>query len=291
MTKHGPAGEVSDVKQLSWCVGKFAYVRGASQPIHFMELKSFIIDDAVDFSHLFYLRALRARMAADEQLDEALKKWMEGTAVKLLAEVVVVGMQASGAARLVELYPGVGLTAEYVQLLLERDGRRDADGRPQLAEYVGCGPDSERNKLLVLHADQPARFSYLREVDAPSFLPNCSGSVAVLNQNHTVRYPHAGSIDIKAFLASYSGPAVLAIRCTGAQHDERHTSVKGRVIELPALERVLDECRRHGHGWQWRFLPAFDAGYFLPDGGGPTGLLIALRAESAAPVDRFQPLG
>ena len=69
--------------RLRWCVGKFVYVRGASKPIHFMELKKFIIDDATDYSHLFYLRGLRKQNSNHEALDEDLKRWMEGTAVEI----------------------------------------------------------------------------------------------------------------------------------------------------------------------------------------------------------------
>ena len=75
--------------KLRWCVGKFVYVRGSATPMHFMELKRFIIDDAVDFSHLFYLRGQRLRASGNDGADDTLSQWMQGTAVKPVCEALV----------------------------------------------------------------------------------------------------------------------------------------------------------------------------------------------------------
>lgn len=279
-------------KRLRWCVGKFVYTRGSSRPMHFMELKRFIIDDAVDFSHLFYLRALRAQMSVDQQLDEALKKWMESTAVKLLAEVVVAMMNAAaGVTRLREIFPGVGLTGEYVQLLLERRARLDPTGSDvRLCEYLGYGPASERNKLLVLHAGQPFRVTFHEEAEVGEGLRADPTAVTVLNHNQSVRYNHDSIVQIERFLDGHVGQLVIAVRCTTSEQDEPHMSVKGRLIQLPSTQRIFDLCRESGGHWYFRFLKGFDAGFFLPDEAGPTGLLVAYRGPGALPLKGFEPV-
>jgi hypothetical protein len=260
--------------------------------MHFMELKRFIIDDAVDFSQLFYLRALRAQMPAEQQLDDALRKWMESTAVKLLAEVVVTIMEAiPGISKLREMYPGVGLTGEYVQLLLERRATRSPVARAvQLNEYCGYGPASERNKLLVLHAGQSVQVTYLEEAEAAEAFLHDPVAVTVLNHNQSIRYDHDSRIRVENFLAAPVGPSVIAIRCTAGEEDEPHMSIKGRLVHLPSTRRILDLCRQSGGYWYFRFLKGFDAGFFLPDGTGPTGLLVAYRGTGATALRDFEPL-
>jgi hypothetical protein len=279
-------------KRLRWCVGKFVYVQGATNPMHFMELKRFIIDDAVDFSHLFYLRALRAQMPAEQQLDEALKKWMDQTAVKLLAEVVLTVLQADPAiSTLAEIYPGVGLTGEYVQLLLEpRACQNGAAATLRLTDYCGCGPESERNKLMVLHAGQSYRVSYLDETMASAVPWIDPHTLIVLNHNQSLRYDHDPFIGVEQFLAARKGPAVIAVRCTAAEQDEPHTSVKGKLIQLPSQARIIDLCRRSGGPWSYRFLKGFDEGYLLPGGRAATGLLVAYRGLGAAVLRDFAPV-
>jgi hypothetical protein len=244
--------------------------------MHFMELKRFIIDDAVDFSHLFYLRGLRGQSGGEQELDQSLSKWMEGTAVKLLADTVVKLMAtASPAYTLREFYPGVGLTGEYVKLLLHRRTRQAADAGPTLTAYQGCGPASERNKLIVLHADEPCPTTYVDEVDAAAILDDVPDTVMVFNHNQSVRYDQPPRVSLESFLARRRGPALIAVRATAGAADEAHMSVKGRLVELPSVRRVLDLCRSSGGAWFSCFLEGFDAGFFLPDGTGPTGLLVA----------------
>lgn len=257
--------------------------------MHFMELKRFIIDDAVDFSHLFYLRALRAKMPADQQLDDALRKWMDQTAVKLLAEVVLAILKGDPAiSTLAEIYPGVGLMVEYVQLLLEQYSRQEGAAIPlRLTDYCGCGPEFDRNKLMVLHAGQPVCVSYLDETMANAIPWVDSRTLLVLNQNQSLRYDHDPVIGVERFLAARQGPTVIAVRCTAAEQDEVRTSVKGKLIQLASHARILETCRRSGGAWSYRFLKGYDEGFLLPDGGAATGLLVAYRGTGAAMLGGF----
>jgi hypothetical protein len=277
---------------LRWCVGKFAYVRGASHPIHFMELKSFVIDDAVDYSHLFYLRALRQRIAPPEQLDEALQRWMEGTAVKPLAELVLRVLQRTGARTVEEIYPGVGLTFEYLKLLV---GAGDANRVAARLGYTGVGPEGSRQKLVTLHAedDPPARF--LTEVAYRAgdiSRADTSPPLRVFNQNQELRHPSEGAISLAEFMSlAADGPAVLSLRVTCAAESVARTTVKGRHVMLPALGEVLAACEASGRDWQYRFVKGFDEGFFIPDGTGETGALFAFGRAGNSPEPGFQFIG
>jgi hypothetical protein len=276
---------------LRWCVGKFAYVRGSPHPIHFMELKSFIIDDAVDYSHLFYLRGIRQRTLPHEELDQALRRWMEGTAVKPLAELVLRVLQRTGARTVEEVYPGVGLTFEYLRLLLEAGGGREGNAELGVA-YTGVGPEASRQKLLALHADEdpPARF--LTEAaygTRDSSLAPTSPTVRVYNHNQELRHRSEGAISLAEFMTrSAGGPAVLSLRVTCAVEAAARTTVKGRHVILPALGEVLATCAASQGHWQYRFLKGFDGDFFIPDGTGETGALFAFGGAGAEPEAGFE---
>ena len=259
---------------LRWCVGKFAYVRGAPRPIHFMELKSFVIDDAVDYSHLFYLRALRQR-AQSQELDAALQRWMDGTAVKPLAELVVRVLERTGARTVEEIYPGVGLTFEYLKLLLSAR----LASRGESLRYTGVGPDASRRKLLTLHADEDPPARYVTEEEyriGHSPRADAGPILRVYNQNQELRQTDEGLISLAEFMSlAADGPAVLSLRVTCASGPAARTTVKGRHVVLPALGDVLTACRAARDDWTYRLVERFDSGFFLPDTTGETGAFLA----------------
>lgn len=283
------AAPVGTPFRLRWCVGKFVYARGASKPLHFMELKKFIIDDATDYSHLFYLRGLRARNSGHETLDEELKRWMEGTAVKQTAEVLhhVIGQLPGGEMKLVEYFPGVGLTFEYLKLLLKMDLESGAAGEKQIALFEGRGPPNLQNQFIVLQQDDDYAVQYKDESKVPVESADAS-VVGLFNYNQTVRYSHAPTVDLTGFLKYWKGPAVITMRVTGGPGKEIHTNVMGRAIELPPLREVVARCKDSGLHWYYRFDQGFDAGFFLPDARGPTGLFIAYTTGRPSPLKGFE---
>lgn len=254
--------------------------------MHFMELKRFIIDDAVDFSHLFYLRGLRARAMHSDGLDESLKKWMDGTAVKPLAEVVIHLIDtAPGVAGICEFYPGVGLTIEYMKLLL---ARRQTSGEVARPYYTAIGPENARNKFEVLHADDMISTTY-HAADRGIFASRNHAEVAwIYNHNQTIRDDCEPVVALDDFLQIVSGPAVICIRVSDTRGDHVHTSVKGREILLPAKERVITHCRTSERRWHFCYMNRFDADFFLPDPDAPTGLLIAYTGSDAEPLKGYR---
>lgn len=273
---------------LKWCVGKFVYVRGSGSPLHFMELKRFIIDDAIDYSHLFYLRALRARLDDSAYLDDALRKWMDGTAVQAVAEAVAHAGAGLGKAIVIgEFSPGVGLTGEYVKLLLERDA---AEGLapPAFTRYEGYGVSAYRNRFEILHKGAGCDVAYCGEHDAIASAQDRSRHVLVFNHNQSLRMDDPAVCALEDFLALRAGAKVIALRVSLGGTAAIHTTVKGRFVELPAQSEVLGMLRATGQAWQTRLVRGFDEGFLIPDGGEPCSLLIAyVGAGPHAPLAKF----
>jgi hypothetical protein len=279
--------EVADsaTRELRWCVGKFVYVRGSDQPLHFMELKNFIIDDAIDYSHLFYLRGLRFRSLAGGPIDDELKRWMDGTAVKPIAEVVARLVLASPGVghSLVEYFPGVGLTGEYVKLLLHQ-GQATQPGAKSIASYEGRGPAELKNQFLVLQAEENVDIGYFSDLKPTA---NSADAITVVNLNHSIKYGAAPDLPIEQFLASNEGPVVLALRAVSGDAGATCTTVKGRRIALPSVAETLAKLKKLGSSWKFRFIEKFDAGFFLPSPGPRTGLLLAYDARRDCPIEGF----
>jgi hypothetical protein len=273
-------------RELKWCVGKFVYARGASKPLHFMELKNFIIEDATDYSHLFYLRGLRSRHSGRGPIDEELKRWMEGTAVKPLGEVVshVLASVNSPHRSIVEYYPGVGLTVEYVKLIFQENQATSEEPLGVIMSYEGRGPANLKNQFLVLQADQDIDVQYSSDLQSA-----LSGTdvVTVINLNQSIRYDADSQFSLESFLESGGGPKVLALRVTSGDESVWHMTVKGRPIKLPALGEVFDVCKQFGSHWNFRFIERFDGGFFLPMSGAPTGLLLAYDARRDWPLKGY----
>ena len=272
---------------LKWCVGKFVYVRGSELPLHFMELKRFIIDDAIDYSHLFYLRALRARLDDSAYLDNVLRKWMDGTAVQAIAEAAAHAATGLGESIVLgEFSPGAGLTGEYVKLLLER-GASDRSALPTLIRYEGYGVPAYHNRFEILHRGAGCDVAYCGENEAVASGVDRSRHVLVLNQNQSLRMDDPGGCSLNDFLALHSGGKVIALRVTLGEATAAHTTVKGRVIELPAMSAVLTALRSTGQAWHTRLVHGFDEGFLIPDGGEACGLLIGYVGVLQAPLGKF----
>jgi hypothetical protein len=282
----GPQGEIPDA--LKWCVGKFVYVRGSDVPLHFMELKRFIIDDAIDYSHLFYLRALRARLEDSAYIDDALRKWMDGTAVQPIAEAVAHAAAGLGGAFVIgEFSPGVGLTGEYVKLLVER-GTASGQVVSTVGRYEGYGAPAGRNRFEVLHKDAGCAAAYFDERDVINDNADRSRHVLIFNENQSLRMDVPASCTLRDFLNLRAGAKVVSMRVSAGLVEVEHTTVKGRVVTLPSMQSVLDLLSESGTQWHTRLVRGFDEGFLIPDGGAPSGLLIAYSAPSTQPpLEKF----
>lgn len=263
--------------KLRWCVGKFVYARGAAEPMHFMELKRFIIDDAVDFSHLFFLRGLRLMPRSAAETDESFARWMNASAVKPVAEVLAHLLNEQPGATVTEFYPGVGLAFEYLKLLRARAGA-------QAPVYRGCGPAATARKFITLHERDAGTPEYQDDAD-PKALASVHGTLGFYNHDLSIRLDDESRVSLRDFLDAVRGSALVAARVTTAERAQWHTTVKGRRVELPSLAETLQRCQPLG--CCYRFVKGHDAGFLLPDGT-ETGLLIAYTGSRQPPLRGFQ---
>ncbi|HEB71730.1 MAG TPA: hypothetical protein ENI77_03820 [Nitrospirae bacterium] len=277
-------------KDLSWCVGKFAYPHGSDKPINFMELKDFMLDDAFDFSHLFLVRTMRRSVIAEEFSDEGLKSFIErddaselaSAGAKLLKQIA----DRSGKRPVVsEVYPGVGVTYEYMKLMWERDGREPFT-------YHGIGESAYGRKFITVQAvDQDWRdFSYA-EVDTISIhnIEEMSerSDLLIINLNRHFRSEAAATIDAGACLAVMKSSVLVSVRVSESDEEVIRTTIKGIERRLPALSQIIESFLATGAPWRFKYLPGFDEGFMLPGANERAGILLAYVAPGQVEVAGF----
>lgn len=275
-------------KTLRWCVGKTTCMRNSSRIIHFMPLKDFFVNDSLDFTHLFFLRALRTNGMSESAAfkDEELDRWMKGTAVRPIAETAAYLLRKKGEGLSVtEVHAGVGVTFEYLKLLLEA-----TKGFFSL-EYKGVGLAENQLKFEVLHAGERYPSRFVPEDRAAEFSGQAENrSLTIINADREIRESVGSTIRWEDSIVS-GRQTLLALRVTDAEADDRRTTVKGREVWLPALSRVFQLCREHNTYWYFRLFPAFDSAFFLPEPNvGEPMLLIAYSADAPLPCDGFTEL-
>jgi hypothetical protein len=281
-------------KRLRWCAGKFVYARGSSRLLHFMELKDFAIDDALDYSQLFFLRALRTRPGDEALRDEQLARWMDDTAVKLVGDVAdqllqSLALDPQTPTTVGEFYPGIGATFEYLKLLLED---RSGEAPPSFS-YLAFGPEALRLKFEVLHADELFAARYYSDTGPEAARLKAEErrpDLTIFNHNQSVRHRAEPGVSLDEFIPRAAGPTLLAARATNADVDELQTTVKGRAVTVPSLKQLGKLCRQTGMSWAFRFIPGFDKDFFLPNGDSRLGLLLAYGAGRPFLLPGFAPL-
>ena len=115
------------IKKLKYCIGKAVYLRNTDIMMHFMPMKEFFVENSLTFCHLFFLRTLRLNQgnASGSGLDNTeLNRWMDGTSVKIIAETAqsILNFKFTLKAKfnILEFYGHIGLTAEYLKLLISQ---------------------------------------------------------------------------------------------------------------------------------------------------------------------------
>ena len=285
-------------KKLRWCAGRFIYPRGASQPVHFLPFKDFNVDDGVEFARLFALRALRSHMKEspllDEQLLAAMKETAEDLTATLGAELLrsLVGHE-NGPVTVTEFYPGAGVLFEYLKLLLERPDNDGAVDGSLALQYRGWGEESFRTKFNVLHDNDAhqAQYSLESHEDSCELLQALHHSdLVIYNHAESVRHRVEPQISLEKVVRISSVPTIIMVRVTTGDRDQELTTVKGRVLVIPPIDRVLKVCREFDPHWLFKFVPDFDSDFFLPGSGPPTGLVLGYTARKPLPIQGFEPI-
>lgn len=271
---------------LRWCVGRFAYAAGRHHLYHFMELKDFMVEDGPEYAYLFSIRALRAGGGRLPALAETLTYWTENTPAPTLADTVtrIVGGCHEAPITIVEYYPGIGVTFEYLKHLVETTG---AGGKR--FEYVGCGSERMRPKFTTLHTDQyPA--AYVTDAALPP-RPADGASCVVYNLAEAVREGYSPRVSLDAALTALSPDSsfVLCARVVSGPGAQRATTVRGFELNLPSVNDLVSVCESFAGSWTYRYLDEFDPRFFLPGLSGRAGLLLACRTPRHFSPPGFRP--
>ena len=261
-------------KNLKWCVGKFVYPKGGSSPVHYMPLKDFHLQSALDLSLLMSLRAKRTSEGRLVVGDSDIADWLDRTAVEILVDMTMAHLAAVETAKpatIREVCPGVGLTFESLKLRLSQNGAADS------MHYVAVGDESGRERFNLLHSDDIVSFDY---VPGPVDDGRAESAVTLLNHNQAVREGSSEYLDLDMQLKSISGPIVGAIRAVGGDTDVSATSVRGDVVTLPSVDRLLAMCREDAMPWVCKVVEDFDSNFFLPMEGGRSCLVLVYRGSA-----------
>lgn len=281
-------------KKLYWAAGKYVYARGTSTLLHYMALKDFHIYESLDISYLFFIRALRSKVAGTGMDDDELERSMEGTAARPVARLardllMARDAGAAGGFSVVEFYPGIGLVYEYLKVLLAE--------MPEGSElqYHACGPQASKISFEVLHGDDDYDFTYL--LDTPENLEKMvqmvdDADLVIYNHNQTIYGQAEPAVTPENFLAAVQAPAVIAVRTSDTNRELHRTTVRGRQVQLPGRDGVLAQCCTIDPYWCYHFIPEFDKDFFLPDEEEPggTGLLLAYSAGKKFELADFKPV-
>lgn len=273
--------------RLAWCVGRFVYPRGSTAPLHFMELKEFAVDDGADFAQLLTVRSMRGMRSRNldaRDVEDEFDRWSQGREPRFVAEMTAALLEATNGSTVVELYPGSGVAFECLKFLLERSG---AERR---VRYVGFGEQSFRLKFEILHGDDEHESAFIEESPAALNTAVSSAEVVVVNWSEAIRHREPPRLTFDELLGAVDRPACAAVRVTEAAVDEERLTVKGCSVNLPARARFMSLLAAAPAHWFYRYVPRYDATFFLP-GEADTGLLLTYSAPGIGALEGFEPVG
>lgn len=261
-----------------------------------MKLQEFHVVDGPPLTHLFFLRALRLRLDNTMPIDGQLNDWLEGTGVTEAARLSSTYLKkliekGKKTITVSEVYPGVGVTFEYLKYVMT-ESSRDIASPPNLS-FHAIGQETNKVRFEVLHADGDFPVTYHVESDFAD--PKVSAALresdlVILNHNQALYDAESPLFSVYDILKNVESPMAVCLRVsTTAEHRDRMT-VRGQTVTLPVEEEVLNFFRNHGSNWFFQLMPGFDSEYFLPEGEDTSGLLLAYNFDLSSPIKGFIPI-
>ena len=258
-------------RTLRACVGKMTYLRNSAQMVHFMPLKDFFVEDSLAFSHLFFLRTMRSHQSVAESSgldDPEFDRWMAGTVVKHISETAaaVLGVGDPRISphqfKVVEFYGYVGLTFEYLKLLIESSKSPD-----DLLSGLACGPIEARLKFDVLQSEDRHLSHYLpdgKEVEELLLSGGGGADLVIYNHDEAVHRGWAISHSLSDVVQRVTCPIVAAVRVALDGEETTRFSIRGQRVILETESALKASLHKAPGNWIFRLLPGVDDGFFLP---------------------------
>jgi hypothetical protein len=265
------------ISELRWCVGKFVYPKGGTNPMHFMPLHDFHLEEALNVAAIVSLRTQRLGGGKGGVGSAEISRWLDMTAAWTLAGVAADLLDgAEEKAEILEYDPGHGLLFEAIKLIVAQRGQR------RFFHYTGVGPDHMRIKFNLLHG---------REDPVPRYVASTGEGarcLTIVNQANGMRYRPSSLFAIEDLIARVEGAALLALRVVDGGELTSRTTILGHSVTLSGVDSILASLRKRGD-WYYRYIEGHDAEYLLPQEGPRAGLLIAYRQTgSRDPIARFR---
>lgn len=242
--------------------------------MHYMPLKDFHLQSALDLSLLMSLRAKRTSEGRLVVGDSDVADWLDRTAVEKLVDTTMAHLAAVETTRPVtirEVCPGVGLTFESLKLRLSQNGAAES------IHYIAVGDENGRERFCLLHGDDIVSFDY---VQGPVNDFRGESAVTLLNHNQAIREGSSESLNLEMQFRSIAGPIIGAFRAVGGDTDVSATSVRGDVVTLPGIDRLRGVWQEDAMSWAYKVIEDFDSNFFLPMAGGRSCLVLAYRGSA-----------
>ena len=282
--------------KLFWSAGRFVYTKGSAQLLHFLPFSDFALDDGIDFTRLFAIRALRTKLEdsafSGERLAEAMKDTAESLVAPTVAELILSLKDGdTSTLSVLEFYPGAGILFEYMKYLLEVPSDNRNDDNRVVLRYRAWGAESYRLKFEVLHGDDSHHISYMPDHngDGHQLLKTvCESDLVIYNHAESVRHRTVPHTDLTSVLGVSSVPTLIVARVISSDNENQLTTVKGRTLNIPTANHILTLCQDNDPFWQFKYVHGFDAGFMLPIEGIETGLLIGYTARRPLALSGFE---
>lgn len=253
-------------------VGRFVWIRGHTTPVHFMPLKEFHLDVALDASVIVALRT-RRKTGVSELLDMIdIGNWMNRLAIDDLVRAVSPVLSLAPGRTVYEIGSVAGTLFEALKAT-----------RPEgldVERYYGCGPKFAAHRFQVFHETDECECGWVDSDTVTERLAADPDAVLIVNHNQAIRHGHCAELDLLELVRRHQGPTVMALRMTPGDKGGQRVTVNGHVVTVPAQTEVLSSLTATGRNWGVRITHSFDPGLFIPDEYAPSGLILAVAAEN-----------
>jgi len=227
------------IKELGWSVGRFVYQKGASTPLHFMELKDFQVDCAQSIVEVIELRTIRTRLQSElpiERVFEDTKKisWNH-LAAGIATKIIMSDFQAAQHIRIVEIHSGIGVLYETMKLNLEYEGLK------LLIDHVGIGSDDFRRQYGYIQGLDEYGSRYIEETESSGEIMQLCQDADLVVFNGAEALTHRGqqTIDLQRIVSAKPKRLLVTSWVAGHENEGNRTSVKRRDVTLPTISDLI----------------------------------------------------
>lgn len=275
------AQDIKYYQSLSRSVGRFVWIRGNSIPAHFMPLKDFHLDVALDASVIVALRTLRSTGSRELVNVMDISEWISKLAIEQLTSTIKYVFSSGFNGNVYEVGSVSGALFESLKV----EGVLN-----QGKMYYGCGHPTGAHRFMEFHKSDSHKCGWIDEVDVKERISEDPNSLLILNHNQAIRHGHCQAIDIFDLAINHKGPVIFALRWDDSEVSGQRVTVNGHVAHIPNKAEILSRLALGGKSWRVLNSRNFDTDFFIPDGREKAQLLIGVGAEGVDLPSKYHQL-